>query len=295
MKLEFWVDETIHSHKLYRYIKKFIPDIHQEIYSQVREKISRRLEGEYIYNIPSTLVRVMPIDQLLKQALYQRIDLLAIKTKKIAIALVPEKLYPPRNKEYLSACQQLFYAVLFSGRLKHPGKNYRYSHVYPDIIDEYEIEIWQFICKKVQDFDFNKQYNMRILGISYFMIWLNSCADFLLKKAYVKCHIEEDERIYLEDCNSIDLNNHQDIQSKNTEIALFNRVIYLIFNDQTGCFKNTYIRNQPQANFRAIALLLFNGNSMKNIADKLGVPLQTLYTFYHRWINRYRSTILENI
>ena len=61
----------------------------------------------------------------------------------------------------------------------------------------------------------------------------------------------------------------------------------LIEQDPENIFQTVCLREKPQANFRTIALLSLEGKSMKVISEKLGVPQQSLYSFYNRSIQRF--------
>ncbi|MEC4816922.1 MAG: hypothetical protein SAK29_27170, partial [Scytonema sp. PMC 1069.18] len=166
-------------------------------------------------------------------------------------------------------------------------KNYLGSQIYPDIVNEYELEIWCFICRKIKEFQ-NKNISTKTnSSVSYFMIWLNSCANFIFKKASARFKPIPYE--------VVSLDQYLYTVPDTKEVPLSEKLRNVIEKDNKDIFSKECIRNKPCANFREITLLSLNGDSMTKIAEKFGVPLQTLYTFYKRCVNKYRQVIIENI
>lgn len=62
-----------------------------------------------------------------------------------------------------------------------------------------------------------------------------------------------------------------------------------IRDDPENLYQTTYYRNDPDANFRQIALLRFEGYAWKEIAETLNYPLGGLSTFYQRCCQRFAS------
>ncbi|MEM7715776.1 MAG: hypothetical protein AAF349_19745, partial [Cyanobacteria bacterium P01_A01_bin.68] len=292
MELEKLISKFLKSQKLYCEIRKRVPDIHQEIYHHVHQVLlCRASDTDDEYKLQKLLDK-FPLDNYLKEELYKRIDILAVNTKKIGTTLEPQQLYPPETEDYLSVCQQLFYATRLCGKTKRPYINYR--KFYPDIIHEYEIQIWRFICREIGKFNHIKSQNENCSNNSHFINWLNGCSHNLFKKAL---------NIYNKTSPELPLIRHSIDSDKddtsmlvcNEEIALSTKIINLIEQDNTGVFRSEHIRDNPEANFRALVLLLRDGKKIKDIAYSFGVPLQSLYTLQKRCINRYRSYIKENI
>lgn len=296
MELESLISKSLLSHRLYCEIKKRIPDIHQEIYRQVYQILLREASAGDICNedqLQKLLVK-LSLDNLLKQEIYQLIDILAINAKEFSQFLDTQQLYPPRTKEYLSACQQLFYATRISGRTKRPYINYRTSKFYQDIVHEYEMQIWRFICRGIKNFNYDKSQNINDENISRFMAWLNGSSTNLFKKALHKYNKTSPELLLIED-NINENGDYTNMLASNEETSLSAKIFNLIEQDEMRVFRSEHIKNKPQANFREIVLSLRDGNKMKDIADKFDVPLQSLYTLQKRCIDKYRNYIKKNI
>ncbi|MEO0841245.1 MAG: hypothetical protein AAF063_20350 [Cyanobacteria bacterium J06643_5] len=297
MELESLISKSLKSHRLYCEVRKRIPDIHQEIYGQVYQILLQEASNVCDENELQKLFINLPLDNLFKQQIYQQIDILAIKAKTIGQSLNIEQLYPPETEKYLSACQQLFYATRISGKMKRPYINYRTSKFYQDIVHEYEMQIWRFICKQIINFEFDKSQNISDEKLSRFMAWLNGCSINLFKKALDKYNKTSPELLLIED-NRIQQDESNDYTNNITsseEIPLSAKIINLIEQDEMGVFASEHIKNKPQANFREIVLSLRDGNKMKEIADNFDVPLQSLYTLQKRCIEKYRNYIKKNI
>lgn len=62
--------------------------------------------------------------------------------------------------------------------------------------------------------------------------------------------------------------------------------------DPEGIFRNERIGNNPRANFRAIALKRFEGNSWQEISEELGInALSTTSSFYSRCVKKFATKI----
>ncbi|HAZ43512.1 MAG TPA: hypothetical protein DDW76_18290 [Cyanobacteria bacterium UBA11369] len=62
--------------------------------------------------------------------------------------------------------------------------------------------------------------------------------------------------------------------------------------DPEGIFRNERIGNNPRANFLAIALKRFEGNSWKEISEELGIDaLSTTSSFYSRCVKKFAPKI----
>ncbi|MBV6622411.1 MAG: hypothetical protein KI793_05555 [Rivularia sp. (in: Bacteria)] len=294
MELESLLSKSLESHGLYCEIRKRIPDIHEEIYHQVYQILLREASNVYDEQQLQKLLLKLSLDDLLKQEIYQSIDILAINARELSQSLDTQQLYPPATKEYLSGCQQLFYATRICGKTKRPYLNYRTSKFYQDIVHEYEMQIWRFICREIKKFEHGKNQNINDENVSCFMAWLNGCSTNLFKKALAKYNKTSPEMLLIED-NLKENNDYTNLLAFHEEMSLSAKIINLIEQDEMGLFRNEHIKNKPEVNFREIVLSLRDGKKMKDIADNFDVPLQSLYTLQKRCIDKYRNYIKKNI
>ncbi|WP_236145152.1 sigma factor-like helix-turn-helix DNA-binding protein [Nostoc sp. CMAA1605] len=56
----------------------------------------------------------------------------------------------------------------------------------------------------------------------------------------------------------------------------------IIENDSENILKNDYIQGYPQANLKAILLLVLEGKRWQEISEELGVSISTASSFYQR-------------
>jgi hypothetical protein len=70
---------------------------------------------------------------------------------------------------------------------------------------------------------------------------------------------------------------------------LFERIRECLEDDAENIFKQVYIRNRPDANFSAIALARFSGQSWEDISAKFRIPLPTLSRFFQRSCEKFRG------
>lgn len=272
------VDVVVRSNKLCREIKIQVPDIYEEIYYEVRLDLLHYLEENNFnqYKLPS---RICPLEIFLKKAIYQKIDRLAINAQTFANL-------PLHNPNKLKALTQLFNAIIISGRLKKPQSYKVDVQTYEDISAEALTELWRFLCSKIEKFDANRVDEN--YEYSKFMVWVNSSMSYIIKRSYFK-NIDIQSNKISQKYKIVRLNEHncENISAPNEDTPFAEKIRELIDEDPEKIFQNTCMKKQPKVNFRTIAILSLEGESMKNISDKLGVPQQSLYTFYNRSIQRF--------
>lgn len=283
MVLENLVNTILKSNKLYRDIKMQLPDIYEEIHHEVKQELITICHGDSDYEEWEKSLRKYPVNNFLKQSIYLRIDKLAAGVQQL-----PE--IAAKNPQKLRASTQLFNALLLSSRLKRPQQDKLDSQTYEDIWAESLTELWRFICNKIDKFDENKIASDN-RKVSKFLIWINSSMKFIIKRCYFKIIDTQSQKIR-ENYQIINIDNQEgeEIPTPTNDTPFSEQIKELIEQDPENMFQKVYLRQQPQANFRAIALLSLEGESMKVISEKLGVPQQSLYTFYNRSIQRFMPT-----
>ncbi|MEM7553922.1 MAG: hypothetical protein AAF378_07445 [Cyanobacteria bacterium P01_A01_bin.84] len=286
MGLENSIDAILRSHKVYRDIRSQIPDIHEEVYEDVRQQLLQKVSGEDIIN-DKLLSGKYPLDKLLKYSVYIRIDRLAVNAKKITNVPICD-----RNKQ--RALTQLFNAMLLCDRLKRPQREKVDSQTYEDILSESMGDLWRFLCQKIDSFDENRIDSN--LETSNFLVWINASMKFILKRSYFKNIDNHSQKISQQyQIINIDSTENQDIPAAIKEVPFSEEIRELIVEDPDKVFQATCIREKPQANFKSIALLSLEGRSMKAISEQLDVPQQSLYTFYNRCIQKFIPTFHKHL
>ncbi|KST64456.1 hypothetical protein [Mastigocoleus testarum] len=272
------VDVIVRSHKLCREIKVQIPCIYQEIYDEARLELLCHVE-EDDYNKSQLQSRIRSLDFFLKKAVYQRIDKLAINAQQFVDL-------PLHNPNKLEALTQLFNAIIICGRLKKPQMYKVDLQTYEDISADSLTELWRFICLKIDKFEANRVDDNN--EYSKFMVWINSSMSYIIKRSYfrnidIQSHkISKEYQIIL-----LDEDNYESISAPSEEAPFAEIIRELIDEDPEKIFQNTCMKKHQKINFRTIALLSLEGLSMRKISEKLGVPQQSLYTFYNRSIKKF--------
>lgn len=272
------VDVVLGSNKLCREIKIQVPDIYEEIYDEVRLRLLHFFE-ENNFNQNKLPSQVYPLDVFFKKAIYQKIDKLAINAQTFVDL-------PLHNPNKLKALTQLFNAIIISGRLKKPQSYKVDVQTYEDISAEALTELWRFLCSKIEKFDASRVDEN--YEYSKFMVWVNSSMSYIIKRSYFK-NIDIQSNRISQKYKIVHLNNDncENISAPDEDTPFAEKIRELIDEDPEEIFQNTYMKKQPKVNFRTIAILSLEGQSMKIISEKLGVPQQSLYTFYNRSIQRF--------
>lgn len=295
MPLENLVDAILQSNELCCSLKKQVSEVYPEIYAEAHQTLVNSVADQKHEDEISSLLLRFPLTDFLKTALYQRIDRLALKAKKMAVAVAqePDKSFLPHNKEQQATLTQLFNAILLTGRLARPDRKFTQLQSAEDVYHEYLMQLWQFICKNVERFDLNKSHVALDPGRSKFMIFVNASSHYLFLKAVANCidkslpsgSIKKEKNKKYQVISIDEL--PQDLEAPETEISLAEQLRELIEKDPQEIFSKTHLRNKPAANFREIALLSLQGLSMREISEKLGCPQQSLYTFYKRCTHQF--------
>jgi len=63
--------------------------------------------------------------------------------------------------------------------------------------------------------------------------------------------------------------------------------------DPRDCFRQTHIEKHPEANFQAICIRRFNGQSWKEMSTEWGISLATLSSFYQRSVDKLQPIFQE--
>lgn len=77
------------------------------------------------------------------------------------------------------------------------------------------------------------------------------------------------------------------------ELLFYDRIRECIEKDVDRRFRSIHIRNRPDVNFRAIFLEIVSGKSWKEIAEKFGIKVPTLSSFFRRSCQKIASELSE--
>jgi hypothetical protein len=310
--MESLIDRILQSNGVYCNIRNLLPSIYRSIDSEVRQKLLLYLEASdrqdeldtFIKDFPyfgmsnigvavddiqknllntavTTLFRDFFLDDVLKTAIYQYIDILANRVKVIATNIGTERLFPPIDEGYSSACHELFHAIWLSERISRRDKKYYFFNTSEDLL---------FICRKTVTFNY-QQIMVQTQENSRFLIWLNKCANKIFLRAlkeWNKNNIKSDEQLYP---NEI-IPEPEPVEERKISSE---ELKYLIEEDITGIFINTCIPNNPNVNFKIVALLLFEEIPLTRIAQQLKVTHPQLNHYYRQWIKQLRPFFIKHL
>jgi DNA-directed RNA polymerase specialized sigma24 family protein len=264
------VNEILRSRKVCRrFGGSSLFGVYQEIYEQVQQQLLSDI-GEKInqYNPKKTPLRAWTTS--LKNQAFRAI-LNDAQIKKLAIEA---QRYPPHTELRQYALGELVEAIRLSGKLGHPHRTSFSARFYDLLYEEAVNKTLIYVCRKIDNYDPER-------GEKKFMNWVNFRLD----------------RIVIETCrefkelNSSDLPTLTDLEEivQTKELpSLFEMVRESLEEDAENIFKQAHIRNQPNANFQAIALARFSGKIWEDISEEFGIPLPTLSRFFQRCCEKFR-------
>ncbi len=200
------------------------------------------------------------------------------KLKQLALTVQD---YAPNSELRSYALRELIRAINISGKLCSPYK-YRFSpEVYKVIYEEALMETFMFICTKIDNYDPER-------GKKKFMNWVN----FKLEKAVLICCNKL--KIYQE-LQFFELSDLDKITAPVTAPSLAESLVDYIKKDPDNLFTKSYVKGNPDANFRTIALARISGQSWQEIAQQFNISVSTLSSFYRRNCQRFKSILEQEI
>jgi DNA-directed RNA polymerase specialized sigma24 family protein len=263
------VDEILRSRKIARFsIGKPLSGVYQDIYQQVRQQLRHELEWELDKYNPTRIPIRTWVNTLRDRASRKILD--DEKLKKLAIEA---QRHPPHTQLRQYALGELVEAIRLSGKLCHPHRT-RFSFQFYNLLYEESVnKTLTYVCRKIDTYNPER---------GQFMTWVNFRLD----------------RVILDSCRELREPNITELPSI-TELekivqpeeppSLFERIRESLENDTENIFKQTHIRNRPDANFSVIALARFSGKSWEDISNELEIPLPTLSRFFQRSCEKFRS------
>ncbi|MBD2302455.1 sigma-70 family RNA polymerase sigma factor [Nostoc sp. FACHB-190] len=178
------------------------------------------------------------------------------------------------------ALNKLINAIRCSGKLSKQGQ-WMESPNYEDYYHEALQITFVEICQKIEQY--NPEYPV--------MVWVN----IILARRISDVAKKDQKR------GITQLPKHQKVapvlalDELNKDVPIENEIYSeqqqlkeVIENDPENILKDDYIHGYPQANLKAILLLVLEGKRWKDISEELGVSISTASSFYQR---RMRKTI----
>lgn len=192
------------------------------------------------------------------------------------LALIAQQ-HPPLTPKRQLALGQLVGMILKSGRLCHPYRG-QFLHRYEEIYEEARQDLLFYVCQNID------KYNPERGGV---MAWCN----VLLERRFFREAIPK--VLDKQDIQKMTLSDLDNFALPEESPSLTEVIQECIALDPDNLFKNSYIENNPQANFQALSQQRLAGKSWKDISENFGIKLPTISSFYYRCLNRFASYLKE--
>lgn len=192
------------------------------------------------------------------------------------LALIAQQ-HPPLTPKRQLALGQLVGMILKSGRLCRPYRD-QFLHRYEEIYEEARQDLLFYVCQNID------KYNPERAGV---MTWCN----VLLERRFFREAIPK--VLGKQDIQKMTLSDLDNIALPEESPSLTEVIQECIALDSENLFKNSYIENNPQANFQALIQQRLEGKSWKDISQYFDIKLPTLSSFYYRCLNRFASILKE--
>ncbi|HBY80096.1 MAG TPA: hypothetical protein DEG47_24505 [Cyanobacteria bacterium UBA11148] len=265
------VDEILRSRKIARSpIGQPLSGVYRELYEQVRQQLLRDIERVIDNYKPTSINTRMWANTLRNQAF--RTILNDAQLKNLAIEA---QRHSPHTELRQYALGELIEAIRLSGKLIRPHRTRFSPQFYELLYEEAVNKTLTYICRKIDTYDPER-------GEQKFMNWVN----FRLDRVVIEACSEFREPNSMSLPSLAEL---EEIVKPEEPPSLFERVRESLDEDAENIFKNTHIRNRPDANFSAIALARFSGKSWEDISAEFQIPLPTLSRFFQRCCEKFRS------
>ncbi|WP_299402938.1 hypothetical protein [Acaryochloris sp. IP29b_bin.148] len=274
--LEILVDEILRSRRIGRPLpKKPLSGIYLEICDRIRIHLLTEIDKAITtYDLKQPPLRQW-IAELLRQASHHSLDNDLLK--RIAIEA---QSHPPQSQERQHALTELIEAIRLSDRLIRPHRAKYPPQFYQLLYEEAVNQTLTYVCRRIETYDPHRGKNQK------FMNWVN----FRLDKTLIEC------RRAFSDYQIQDLPNLNDLEKlaqPNDTPLLADDVQAYIASDPKQLFRQTHIRNRPDANFQAIALARFNHRSWEEISEQLELKIPTLSGFFQRCCQKFAPIFKE--
>lgn len=272
------IDEMLRVRPICRPFKgQLVFEVQKEIYERVRQQLLQEVSQELnSYNPQQTSAR-MWASRLRDRAFRQVLDDVTLKQ----LALEAQR-YPPQSELRRYAMTELIEAIRLSGKLCRPHRQKFSPDFYELLYEEAVIETLIYVCQNINKYDPQRGKEQK------FMTWVN----FRLDKLVIECR-RKFNNLNVKELPS--LNDLEKIPQPQESPCLSEKVRQYVEEDAEHIFRQTHIRNRPDANFRAIASARFLGKSWEEIASQLGIAVPTLSSFFQRCCRKFAPKFKQEL
>lgn len=266
------VKEILRSRKIGRPpIGQPLSGVYQEIYEQAQQQLIHKV-GEELSNYNPKRIPVRTWVNTLRNHAFRTV-LEDVQLKKLALEA---QRHPPHTELRQHALGELVEAIRLSGKLSRPHRT-RFSPQFYDLLYEEAVnKTLMYVCRKIDKYDPERGQDKK------FMTWVN----FRLDRVILETSQE------FKDPKIVDLPSLSNLEERlpsDESPSLFEQLRESIEEDAKNLFRKTHIRNRSDANFQAIALARFSGQSWEEISTQFRIPIPTLSSFFQRSCEKFRS------
>jgi len=270
------VEEILRARKICRYVSQPLSGIYLEIYQLLQQQLLSDLEQSLDQYNPQKVSAREWANQLRENAFREVLN--DTQLKKLALEA---QRHPHHSQLRQQALTELVNAIILSGRLCHPHRWITPNDFYELIYEEAVNQTLVYVCQKLDNYDPEKGREHK------FTNWVN----FRLDKIMLGCYTKFKQRVSPELLTLADLDSI--VQVEETQTSCSELLRQCLEDDTNNIFKNEYIRNCPQANFRDIALATFSGKSWEEISAEMDVKISTLSSFFQRSCKKFSPQFKE--
>lgn len=192
-----------------------------------------------------------------------------------ALALEAQR-HPSGSALRRHALVQLVEAIRLWGRLARPHRGKFSPQFYNLLYEDAVNRTLAYVCRRIDTYDPQRGKAQK------FMNWVN----FRLDRMVIECRREAS------DLDTQSLPNLNDLDALPQPVAsesLADTICKYIQSDPEQVFRQTHIRNRPDASFQVIALARFSGQSWEEIATHLKIKIPTLSSFFMRSCDKFSA------
>ena len=269
------VEEILRSRTICRpLLGQPVSPVQREIYDQVKAHLLSDLNQKLdSYNPTQIPVRTW-VSELRHQAFKTILDDSKLKQLALEIQQLPRQTDLRRH-----LLGELVEAILLSGRLCRPHREKFLPKIYELLYEEAVVKTLAYVCQNIDQYDANRGQNQK------FMNWVN----FRLDRLVIESRREFSEPMVQ---NLPTLAQLENLPQPRADFLIEQTKEY-IENDPDNIFQQAYIRDRPDANFRAIALARFSGKSWEEISKDFGIKIPTLSCFFQKSCSKFRSNFQD--
>ena len=259
-----------------QYKNKPLTGIYEEIYQQVYLLMIERMTQQKSHPNFEAVLSYRWLNETQLQTFREVLDDRRLKQ----LALAAQK-QPPNSALRSYALTNLIKAIEISQKLCHPHTRLFTSNVYSLIHEEAVAKTMIHVCLKIDQYDPQR-------GSKKFMNWVNFKLDKTILAYYQNFNYSPiGKPISL---SQVEIFIHKKAVPKKADL-----LYKCIEKDSQGIFKDSYIGDNPQANFKEIALRKLSNKTFKEIAEEFDSSVSTISAFYKRNCQKFRDILKQEI